>query len=190
MAQWTVQAQLNTGSLTLGATDRIWFNGIGGAFGTNVIVNMYQDGTHITDSNDTHSSSCSAGNHVHNTKYVDDTHVSIDGASSSLVSAMATNKAPLKWNFSDPASIATFGAKLYAYSTADGSPVSGIIVKAAEAGHSSSWLDIGTGTAAAGLALADQTAATSHDFYTALSVTPTSAGSKTNNTLRLTLTYV
>jgi hypothetical protein len=189
---WTVTAQLTTGTLVVGATDRVWFNGVGGTFGTNVVVGSYQDGTHISNSSDAHQ--CTT-NHVHNTKYLTSTTMSLDGAGSANLSTLTNGNAPLKFTFDTTdlggASVTTSSAKFYAYSTSDGTPVSGVTVQAGEAVVTSTWVSIGTtGAAAAGLSVADNTTATSHDMYFAVSVTPTSTGAKTTNVLKLSLTYV
>lgn len=193
---WTVTAQV-TGApnFTVAATNRVWFNGVGGAFGTNVVVGSYQDGTHISDNTDAHLAACTTGTHVHNTKFLTATTMSLDGAGSANLSTLTTAQAPLKFVFDTSdlggASVATSSAKFYAYSTADGTPVSGVTVQAGEAAVTSTWVSIGTtGAAGAGLTLADQTSATSHSFYVATSVTPTSTGAKTTNVYKLALTYV
>jgi hypothetical protein len=192
---WTVTAQVTgTPNFTLAATNRVWFNGVGGAFGTNVVVGSYNDGTHASDNADAHLAACTTGTHMHNTKFVDATHLSLDGAASALNTTLTTAQAPLKFTFDTSdlggASVVTNSAKFYAYSTADGTPVSGITVQAVEA-TTATWVSVGTtGAAAAGLSLGDQTTATSHNFFLAVSVTPTSTGAKTTNTLKLSLTYV
>jgi hypothetical protein len=189
---WTVTAQLTTGTLVVGATDRVWFNGVGGTFGTNVVVGSYQDGTHISNNADAHQ--CTT-NHVNNTKFLTSTTMALNGAASANLSTLLTTQAPLKFTFDTTdlggASVTTSGAKLYAYSTADGTPVSGVTVQAGEAAVTSTWVSIGTtGAAAAGLSLGDQLTATSHNFFAAISITPTSTGAKTTNVLKLSLTYV
>jgi hypothetical protein len=193
---WTVTAQVvGSPDFAIGATDRIWFNGVGGAFGTNVVVSSYQDGTHISDSSDAHLAACTTGGNVNNTKYLTGTTMSLNGAGSANLSTLATGDAPLKFTFSTSdlggASVVTNNARLYAYSTSDGTPVSGVVVQAGEAGVTSTWVSIGTtGAAAAGLAIADNSTATSHDMFFAISVSPTSTGAKTTNVLKLSLTYV
>lgn len=193
---WTVTAQV-TGSpnFTVAATNRIWFNGVGGTFGTNVVVSSYQDGTHVSDNADAHVAACTTGGHLHNTKYLTGTTMSLDGAASANLSTLTTAQAPLKFVFDTTdlggASVATSGAKFYAYSSSDGTPVSGVTVQAGEAAVTSTWVSIGTtGAAAAGLTIADQSTATSHNFFLAVSVTPISTGAKTTNVLKLSLTYV
>lgn len=190
---WTVAAQLtNASRLTLASTDRIWFNGVGGTFATNVVVGSYQDGTHVADSSDVHRCTSS---HPHNVKYIDATHMSLDGTASALLSSLTTTNAPLIITFDTSdlggASVVTTAAKVYAYSSADGTPSNGITIQGAEAGQTSTWVSIGTtGTAGGGLSLADQSTALTHNFYIALSMTPSSTGAKTTNTLKLALTYV
>lgn len=193
---WTVTAQV-TGSpnFTIAATNRIWFNGVGGTFGTNVVVSSYQDGTHVSDNADAHVAACTTGGHLHNTKFLTGTTMSLDGAGSANLSTLTTANSPLKFVFDTSdlggASVVTSGAKFYAYSSSDGTPVSGVTVQAGEGAVTSTWVSIGTtGAAGAGLALADQTTATSHNFFLAVSVTPTSTGAKTTNTFKLSLTYV
>ena len=183
MATWTLTAQLTTGTLSVGATDRIWFNGTN--FGDNVTVGSYQDSTHISNSSDVHQ--CST-NHVHNTKFLTSTTLSLDGAGSTNLSALTTGNAPLKFNFSDASSVATSSATFYAYDGAtDATAMAGVTFKAGEAAVTSTWVTAnGSGAA---LSLADQSAATSHDFFVALSLSPTSTGAKTGK-IKITLTYV
>ena len=123
---------MTTGTLSVGATDRIWFNGA--AFGTNVVVGSYQDTTHISNSSDTHQ--CST-NHVHNVKYLTGTTMSLDGAGSANLSTLSTGNAPFKFNFADGASVATTNGKFYFYDgTTDATAMAGVTVQAAAAGDS------------------------------------------------------
>jgi hypothetical protein len=182
MATWTLTAQLTTGTLTVNATDRIWWNGTN--FGDNVVVSSYQDSTHISDNADAHR--CTT-NHVNNTKFLTSTTVSINGAASSSL-PVATGSTGLKFNFSDPSSVATSNGKFYAYDgTADANPMAGVTFQAAEGGQSTSWAAAnGSGSA---LTLVNQSAATSHDFFIASAVSPSSTGAKTGK-VKITLTYV
>ena len=182
MATWTVTAQLTTGTLTVGATDRVWLNGA--AWGDNVTVSSYQDSTHISNSSDAHQ--CTT-NHVHNVKYLSSTTMSLDGAGSANLSTLTTANSPLKFNFSDAASVATTAATFYAYDgTTDATAMVGVTFQAAEGGTTSTWVAAnGSGSA---LTIADDTAATSHDYFIAISVTPTSVGAKTGK-VKLALTY-
>jgi hypothetical protein len=99
-----------------------------------------------------------------------------------------TAQCGLKYNFSDPASVATSGGSFYAFDGAtDATPMSGVTVQAGEGGQTTTWIAAnGSGSA---LTLANQAAATSHDFYIFTSATPTSTGNKTGQ-LKIVLTYV
>lgn len=186
MATWTLTAQLTTGTLTVNATDRIWWTGA--AFTDNVVVGAYQDSTHISNSSDVHQ--CST-NHVNNTKWLADTgasSVSLNGAAASNITALSTANAGLRFNFADGASVATSAAKFYAYDgTTDATAMAGVTFKAYQIANGSTWTTAnGLGAA---LSLADQAAATTHDFYIATSISPTSTGAKTGK-VKISLTYV
>jgi hypothetical protein len=186
MATWTLTAQLTTGTLTVNATDRVWWNGA--TFGTNVAVSSYQDSTHITNNTDVHQ--CST-NHVHNTKFIDSTHVSIDGGASTVLAAgtvPTTAQCGLKFNFSDAASVATSSGTFYAFDgTTDATAMAGVTFQAGEGGQTTTWIAAnGSGSA---LSLANQAAATSHDFFIFTSISPTSTGAKTGK-IKIVLTYV
>ena len=187
MATWTLTAQLTTGTLSVGATDRVWWNG-GTAPTDNVVVGSYQDYTLIADSSNAHL--CTT-NHVNNTKWIADSgasSVSLNGAGNSNVTALTTANAGLKFNFSDGASVVTQNGKFYAYDgTTDATAMAGVTFKALEAAVSSAWVTAnGLGAA---LTLQDDTSATSHDFFIATSVSPTSTGAKTGK-VKISLTYV
>lgn len=187
MASWALNAQLtNSTDLLVNTTDRIWWNGIN--FGDNIVVGSYQDSTHITNSSDVHQ--CTT-NHVNNTKWLADSgasSVNLNGAGPSNVTALTTGNAGLRFTFSDAASVATSNGKFFAYDgTTDATPMAGVTFKALEAGVSSAWVTAnGSGAA---LNLQDDTAATSHDFFIATSVSPTSTGAKTGK-VKISLTYV
>jgi len=182
LATWSLTAQLTTGTLSVSSTDRVWWNAA--AFGDNVTVNNYQDSTHITDNTDTHL--CTTY-HVNNTKYLTGTTLSLNGGSSSNVSAITQSEVGLVFNFSDVSANATSGAIFYAYDgTTDINPMSGVTFQAFEGGVDSAWTAAnGSGS---GLGLANQSAATSHNFYIATSVSPTSNGEKTGS-IKIVLTY-
>lgn len=189
MATWTLTAQLTTGTLNVGATDRIWWSGSATDPAVNIVVGSYQDGTHITNSSDVHQ--CST-NHVRNTKWLADTgaaSISIDGAASSNVTATATTAVGLKFNFADAASVITNNGKFYAYDgTTDATAMAGVTFKAIEiTGSQTTW--VGANGLGAALSLADNTTTTSHDFFLGTSVSPTSTGLKTGK-VKISLTYV
>jgi hypothetical protein len=182
MASWTLTAQLTSGTLVVGTTDRIWVNGT--LFGDNLQIGTYQDSTHVASATDTHL--CTTA-HVNNTKYLGASTVSINGAGSSAL-PIPTASCGLKYRFSHGSAVATSLAKYYWYDgVTDSNPMAGVTVRAAEGGVSVAWV-IPNGSAAA-LALADQAAATDHDFFIAVSASPTTSGQKAGK-VKLLLTYV
>ena len=183
MASWTLTAQLqNSSTLAVGTSNHIWWNGA--TYGTNIVVGSYQDSTHVADSSDVQQDTVSA---VNNTKYVDATHVSINGGASTAL-PIATGSCGLLFNFSDPSSVTTSGAKIYAYDgVTDINPIDNVTFQVAEGSHSTSWVNAnGLGSA---LALADQTTSTSHNFYIATSLSPQTSGLKSGK-LKIVLSYV
>jgi len=189
MATWTLTAQRTTGTLTVNATDRVWYNGTGGTFGTNVVVGQYQDATHISNSSDVQQDTNATP--VHNTKFLSSTTVSIDGGGSATLAAgtvPTTAQCGLLFNFSDAASVATNTGKFFFYDgTTDATAMAGVTVQAGEGGQTTTWVSAnGSGAA---LSLANQSAATSHNFFLFTSISPTSTGAKTG-AMKITLTYV
>lgn len=176
---WTLQG---TSPTTIDATDLIQF--AGGTFDSAITVGQYNDSTHVESSG---SADDSSGHSPHNTKYLTASTVSLDGAGSANVNTIATGSCPLKINFSDAASVAITNHIIYAY---DGSVTTnaptGVTFYIAEQGDAS-WTNA-EGSAAA-LAVGDQVANTSHDFYFLISASPESVGEKTAFTIRDELTY-
>lgn len=183
MATWTTYGVLQNGTtLQLNATDHIWVNGT--AFGLNIVAGQYQDSTHISDSNDIQRDTTSALNNI---KYVTSSTVSVNGGQAVTLSGVTNSQVPLKFNFSDGSAVATSAAKFYAYDgVTDANPMVGITFQAAEVGDTAWTAANGSGSA---LALNDQGAATSHDFYVAFSASPSSPGAKSGS-IKLSLTYV
>jgi hypothetical protein len=196
MPSFSVTAQYRNGGAThtLSTSERIFLTS-GLTLTDLVTIGSYQDQTHLADVNDAHLASCSNANgHVNNTRYVDTTHVSINGGGSTpLGSTVPTRaQAPLKFTFQadNNAAVAVSGAKFYGY---DGTTVANLWdlgtgghFYAGEAQVSTAWV------AANGLdnalSLADQPSATSHDYYVFFSASPGTIGAKRGK-IRLTLTY-
>lgn len=191
MATWTLTGQRTDGTstITVGATDRVWYTS-GVNITDNVVVSSYQDGTHISDNADAHQATCGgAGGHVNNLKYLSSTTVSINGAGSATLSGSVPTNAqmPFKFNFSDASSVATSAGKFYSYDgTTDATGMVGVTVQAIEKTNTTWTAANGSGSA---LTLANQSAATSHDFFVGASMSPTSTGAKTGK-IKITLTYV
>ena len=176
---WTLQGTTGT---TIGATDTVQF--ANGTFNGKITVGSYNDSTHVKASGGTDSS---ASNSPHNSKYLTSSTVSVDGGASTALSGVSTANCPLNINFSDASSVATSSAIFYAYDgTTTTSGPTGVTFYAAEQGASSWTNAAGSGSA---VSLADQTAATSHDFYILVSASPDSVGTKSAFSLRVELTY-
>lgn len=180
MATFTWQLQ-GTSPTTIGATDLIHF--ARNAFDTAIQVGSYQDSTHVRSSG---GSNVSSGNTPKNVKYLTSTTAD-KGAGSVSLSSLTNADATLKINFSHTTAVLTSGAIFYAYdgTTTTAAPT-GVTVKAAEIGNSSWSTPHGS---AAALSIADDTSATSHDYYIAVSASPMSVGVKTAFAFRIELTY-
>ena len=177
---WKLQG---TTATTIDATDSIAFSN--GTFGQPIQVGSYNDKTHVRTSGGTDKS---ASNSPHNTKYLTSTTMSLNGGASANLSTLTTANSPLKITVSESVNITVTGVKMYAYdgTTTTNAP-SGMNVYLAEQGDTA-WVQAhGSGSA---LELDDHsTAATSHDFYVAISASPTSVGVKSANKLRLEFVY-
>lgn len=183
MATWTLNSKLtDSTTLTVNSTDHLWLAGTD--FSTYIVVGQFNDSTHVSDANDVER--CTSV-HPHNLKYLSSTTASLDGGASTTVSGIANTNAPFIFNFSDASSVATSSASFYAYDgTTDANPMSGIEFYAAEVGTSTSW--VAANGSANALSLANQAAATSHDFYIGFSASPTATGAKTGS-VKCVLTY-
>lgn len=182
---WTLQG---TSPTTLGATDTLQF--AGGTFDSSIAVGSYNGSTHVKASGGTDSSS---GNTPNNVKFISasggtggDSQADWGDGTEDL-DAMLTSEATLKINFSDASSVAVTSHTFYAYDGTTTTAVpTGVTFYAAEQGDTN-WTNA-EGSAAA-LSIADSSAATSHDFYIAVSASPESVGLKDSFTLRDELTY-
>jgi hypothetical protein len=187
MATFTWELQ-GTSATTIAATDKVQF--AAATFDSAIAVTEWNDSTHVKTNADANKSS---GNTPRNNKFISqaggtggDSQIQINGGSTVDLDTLTTANAALKINFSDAESVATTDAVFYAYdgTTPATAPVNVSIV-GAEVGDTN-WTTIeGSGSA---LSLEDSSAATSHDFYIAVSASPDTAGLKTG-ALRIELTY-
>jgi len=176
---WELQGTTDT---TIEATDIVQFAGAAG-FDAAVTVGEYQDTTHVESSAGANDSSANTPNNV---KYVaGSTGNWGDGVEA--MNLMLAAEATFKINFSHGTTVVTESAIFYAYdgSTTTAVPT-GVTFFAAEQGDAA-WT-AAEGSAAA-VTLTDNTAATSHDFFVAASVSPDSVGAKTAFALRVELIY-
>ena len=188
MATFTWQLQGSTPT-TIDATDLVQFAGAGG-FDDKVTVGEYNDTTHVESNVGADDSS---GNTPNNVKFISQTGGTAGdsqadwGDGTEDLDQMLNAEATLKINFSDASSVITESAIFYAYDgTTTTTAPTGVTFVAAEVGDTN-WT-AAEGSAAA-VTITDDTAATSHDYYIACSVSPDSVGEKTAFALRIELTY-
>lgn len=168
---------------------RFWLNGIN--FGDNVPVSVFPDSSFVTEVDDSNPIE------IHNVKFVDVGHATVDiypsygsaifggdvyGAPDSHTPTLVSlpiDRAHCQLHvqiLSDiPISISS--AKFYAYDgITDTTPYRGITFYAAEGAVSTQW-DEANGLSQA-LVCSNRTVALQHDYYLALSATPTETGEK------------
>lgn len=176
---WKLQGATAT---TIGATDSIAFSD--GTFGNPITVGSYNDGTHVRSSGGTDVSS---GNTPNNVKYVASGTADWGDGTESLANIL-DSECTLKLTISETSNITVTDISMYAYdgTTTTTAPV-GMDVYLAESGDAA-WTNA-DGSASA-LSISDSsTPATSHDFYIAVSASPSSVGVKSANKLRVQFTY-
>ncbi|RKZ11065.1 hypothetical protein DRQ25_00980 [Candidatus Fermentibacteria bacterium] len=183
---WELQGVSPT---TIDAADIVQFAGSGG-FDTNIVVDEYNDTTHVKSSVGADDSD---GNTPNNVKFI--SQAGGGGGDSEAdwgdgtedIDAILQAECTLKINFSDPSSVAITGAIFYAY---DGStpatPPANVDVRVAELADTNFTQAEGS---AAALALTDQGASTSHDYYILASASPETVGLKDSFAFRMELTY-
>jgi hypothetical protein len=176
---WVLQGTTPT---TIGATDSIAFSD--GTFGNAITVASYNDGTHVRSSGAADSSD---GNTPNNVKYVASGTGDWGDGTESLADILDA-ECTLKLTISEDSNITVTDITMYAYDgdTTTNAP-SGMDVQLAESGDAA-WTNA-DGSAAA-LTISDSdTPATSHDFYIAVSASPSSVGVKSGNKIRVEFTY-
>jgi hypothetical protein len=174
---------------TIEATDIVQFAGATG-FDSKVTVGEYNDTTHVKSSVGANDSS---GNTPNNNKFISqsggtggDSQADWGDGTEDL-DQITDAECALKINFSDASSVSTEDAIFYAYNgTTPATAPTGVTFVAAEGGDANWTGAEGSGSA---LALDDQGASTSHDFYIAISASPDSVGLKDAFALRIELTY-
>jgi hypothetical protein len=176
---WKLQGTSDT---TIDATDSIAFSD--GTFDNPIQVSSYNDGTHVRSSGGADDSD---GNTPNNVKYIaSGTGDWGDGTES--LDNITDGECTLKITIAESVSITVTDITMYAYdgTTTTNAP-SGMTVQMAEQGDAA-WTEAhGSGSA---LSISDSdTPATSHDFYVAISASPSSVGVKSANKCRIEFTY-
>lgn len=187
MATYTWQLQ-GTSPTTIDATDIVQF--AAATFDSAITVGEYNDTTHVESNVGADDSS---GNTPNNVKFVSQTggtggDSQADwGDGTEDLDAILQAECTLKINFADASSVAISAHTFYAYDgTTPATAPTGVTFVAAELGDTNWTAAEGSGSA---LTISDSSAATSHDFYINVSVSPDSVGEKTAFTLRDELTY-
>lgn len=180
---WTGQTTTSpTNDLAIGATDIVGF--YGATFDTAIEVSSYQTTTHVENSSNVHQ--CTTA-HLSNTKYLGAALVDINGGGSEDVANILTSECALKINFSDASSVTTTSNTFWADDGATSTAVpTNVTFQALEQGDAA-WTNA-EGSAAA-LTINDDTAATSHDYYIAVSASPEAVGDLEAFRLQIQLTY-
>lgn len=182
---WYLQGSTPT---EIEATDILQF--AGSVFGSAIFTTEYNDSTHVKAAGGANDSS---GNTPNNNKFISqaggtggDSQADWGDGTEDL-DQITDAECALKINFADASSVAITDHYVYAY---DGStttnPPTDVTFQIAEQGDAN-WTEAG-GSAAA-LAVTDSGAATSHDFYFAVSASPDTVGQKTAFKIRDELIY-
>lgn len=182
MALTTTFKLQGTSDTTIEATDFLAFSD--GTFGNPVAVSSYNGGTHVRSSGGADKSS---GNTPNNVKYIASGTADWGDGTEALAN-MLDSEATLKITIAYDSNITVTDIKMYAYdgTTTTNAPT-GMTVQMAEVGDSAWTQAHGSGNA---LAIDDSTTpATSHNFYIAVSASPTTVGVKSANKARIEFTY-
>lgn len=182
---WTLQG---TSPTTIDATDIIQF--AGATFDSPITVSSYNDSTHVESSVGANDSD---GNTPNNVKFISQSgggggDSQADwGDGTEDIDAITNGEATLKITFAHGSAVATTGAIFYAYDgTTPATAPTDIDVRAFEVGDTNFTEAEGSGSA---LALDDNTAGTSHNYFIGVSCSPASVGEKTAFAFRMELTY-
>jgi hypothetical protein len=197
MATFTWKVYSDTPAWHSVGANTIVFSGSDTDLSVPITVGNWQDGTHL-GSGDPGTDQCGT-NHVNNVQYVSGTQFDSGSGTETLNDTNLTaNECTLSIEFTDASSVATSNARFYSF---DGSTETaeaiGIEAYAFEQGvTASAWTQINDDSANIGgdnsgerLSLSDQSAATEHPFYIAVSARPESVGAKTQFDFGIALTY-
>lgn len=197
MATFNWEVYANTPNWMDVASNTIVFAGSSTDLTTPITVGEWQSGTHLGNG-DPGTDQCGT-NHVRNVKYISGTQFDSGGGTETLNDTnLAATECTMRIKFTDASSVALSSARFYSF---DGSTVTneavGIHAYAFERGVSATaWVQINDDSGNIGgdnsgerLTLSDQTAATEHYYYIAVSAQPESVGAKTQFDFGIALTY-
>lgn len=177
---WALRS--TTTDTTIDSTDSLAFSD--GTFGNAITVNAYNGGSHVRSSAGANDSSAVT---TRNVKYIASGTADWGDGTESLTD-ITDAECTLKLTIAYDTEITVTDISLYGYDgTTDATGPVGMTVQLAEQGDAA-WTTT-TGNDGV-LAIADSdTPATSHDFFVAVSASPTSVGVKSANRLKVTFTY-
>lgn len=197
MATFNWEVYCGTGTWTDVGSNTVVFSGSATDITTPVTVGEWNTGTHIGNG-DPGTDQCGS-NHVPNVKYINGTQFDNGGGTQDLNDTNLTQtECTIRCKFSDAAQVSTSSARFYTF---DGSSATaeaiGVHAYAFERGvGATAWTqvnddsgNIGGDNSGERLNLSDQSQATEHYFYLAISAQPESVGAKTQFDFGLALTY-
>jgi hypothetical protein len=203
----------NTAAWTDIASNRLVFSGSLTNINTTVQATQFQDGTHV--GNGTPGTDQCGTNHVPNVKLLTGTTWSLNGAGSAAISEIADTSVTFRLKFNDAANYSLQNGRLYSYDgTTTTAEAVGVDAAVWVKGQTqTAWVcinsDTATGPAVTGLgtantfqtadiggnntneylSLANRSASVTHYYYTAMSVSPETAGGKAAFALGAYLEY-
>jgi hypothetical protein len=182
MALTVTEKLQGTSDTTIEATDFLAF--ANGTFGQSITVDAYNDSTHVRSSA---GADDSVSNTPNNVKYVASGTADWGDGTESLAD-MLDGEATLKITVAYDSNITVTDITMYAYDgTTPANAPTDTNVYMAEGGDAAWTQAHGSGSA---LAIDDSsTPATSHDFYVAVSASPTAVGTNSSNKYRFAFTY-
>jgi hypothetical protein len=188
----TLSVQGITSETIVDGVQRLWLNGI--SFGSEVDIGSYQDSSNLTTENDDHPLL------LRNVKYVAPDQAQIEtlqpssygpsyygldtyagtratGAGPTITLPIPTNVCQLHFKIDSDLPITITGARFYAYDGIDDVNLfPKIQFHAAEGGTNGLWTTANGSSQS--LLLSQQASATTHDYFIALSASPTATGDK------------
>lgn len=179
MASLVAQAQLNEfinstqSIIPFTSVDRLWASGV--QYDTAITEDTFQSSTHFTSLENVEE--C-VGAHVQNTKFLTSTTYSLNGGAPAAL-PIPLSQCALRYTFTHDVPVTITAGQFWVYNGIDDLvPPTTFDIRAAEGGVSTSWVQVvGKNTP---LNLAPRlTLAATHNFYIALSMSPTNPGEKT-----------
>lgn len=198
MAQFNWNVYSNTPAWHDMSTNTIVFSGSATDLTAAITVASWQSGTHL-GSGDPGTDQCGGSTHMPNCKFVSSTQFDTGAGTETLGDAtLAETECQLQIVFTDASSVVTTSGRFYAYDgTTTTTEATGVECYAFERGVSATtWTLINDDSNNTGgdntgerLAISDDTTATEHTFYIAVSASPESVGGKVDFDLGVSLTY-